>query len=69
VRGEVGPDPIADREAVDPGTDWPGADPRLDFQSVGFTPETTILTRTSPAAGSGSSDSTSWRTDGSPVCV
>jgi hypothetical protein len=40
--------------------------PLRDFQSVGFTPETTMRIRTSPSAGSGIGRSTSSRTDGSP---
>src|SRR5215217_6877401 len=40
--------------------------PLRDFQSVGFTPDTSTRIRTSPAPGSGSCLSTSWSTDGSP---
>jgi hypothetical protein len=41
--------------------------PRRDFQSVGFTPDTAIRTRTSPAPGSGTGRSTRRRTPGPPV--
>jgi hypothetical protein len=56
------------------GTDSLGVDaavpePLRDFQSVGFTPETTTRTRTSPACGSGVSRSTSCSTSASPVSV
>jgi hypothetical protein len=40
--------------------------PLRDFQSVGFTPDTSTRIRTSPAPGSGIGCSTSSSTDGSP---
>ena len=49
----VGPDPAVLLPAV---------------QSVGFTPETTMRTRTSPGPGTGRSRSTTSRTDEPPVC-
>ena len=83
VLGQHQPDPVTDRESVDPGAD------RVDdagavlagrhlvepeqfcrrFQSVGFTPARTSRTRTSPGPGSGSSRSTRLRTEDGPVSV
>src|SRR4030095_6060078 len=43
--------------------------PLRDFQSVGFTPDTSTRIRSSPTPGSGIGFSTSSSTDGSPGCV
>jgi hypothetical protein len=51
-------DLIAEMASSDP--------PRRDFQSVGFTPDTTTRTRTSPPPGSTIGCSTSSNTAGSP---
>jgi hypothetical protein len=49
------------------GVAWPARAPARAFQSVGFTPETTMRTRTSPVPGCGISRSMSCRTDDGPV--
>ena len=57
-----------------PAPSWPGVTssqplimPARNFQSVGLTPALTSRTRTSPGPGSGTSRSTSRRTDDGPV--